>query len=142
MQALRKSLPEPGARLPAQEQACGPSLLPYNMLRRYRRQSRWFHYEWPKSAEGNSDLNNAKYVTVTIGGNDLGFSRTLTQCISARWTGASLDFKCANDVRDAFNPNSSKYKLGELKESLKAIYVKIRAAAPNAKILVTGASAF
>lgn len=66
-------------------------------------------------------------VTISIGGNDVGFTSVLTQCLQ------STDSTCENAVHD------SEIKVRDaLPAKLDHTYTKIRAAAPLAKVVVVG----
>lgn len=67
------------------------------------------------------------YVTVSVGGNDAGFAEVLTQC-AMPWPTS-----CWNEI-DA----SQAFIQQELPGMLDALYDRIRAKAPNAKIVVVG----
>lgn len=64
-------------------------------------------------------------VTLTVGGNDLNAVRVAATCIT-------LPFACKSAV------NAARLRLPALAVSLKATYARIAAAAPNARVLVTG----
>ncbi|WP_406839652.1 SGNH/GDSL hydrolase family protein [Streptomyces sp. AHU1] len=66
-------------------------------------------------------------VSLTIGGNDAGFSDVMTTCV----TGSDAD--CVNRVNTAEN-----YARNTLPARLDATYDAIRAKAPNAKVVVLG----
>lgn len=66
-------------------------------------------------------------VTITIGGNDAGFSDVITTCV----TGSDTD--CVNRVNTAEN-----YVRNTLPGRLDAVYNAIRAKAPSARVVVLG----
>lgn len=68
------------------------------------------------------------YVTVTVGGNDAGFSDVLTECALPAWAS-----NCAGAVTNAQN-----YINNTLPGSLSSLYASIRAKAPNAKVVTVG----
>ena len=66
-------------------------------------------------------------VTISIGGNDIGFVDVITSCV------AGTDESCDNAVNDAAAKAQN-----ELPAKLDPTYANIRAAAPNAMIVVVG----
>jgi lysophospholipase L1-like esterase len=70
---------------------------------------------------------NTSIVTVTIGGNDVGFTQVLTLCLLGD------DATCDSAVR----AGETKAR-DELPGKLDTTYAKIRAAAPHAKVVVVG----
>ncbi|MET7551310.1 SGNH/GDSL hydrolase family protein [Streptomyces sp. NPDC005479] len=66
-------------------------------------------------------------VSLTIGGNDAGFSDVMTTCV------AGSDSDCVNRVNQA-----EAYAQNTLPARLDAVYNAIRAKAPNAKVVVLG----
>lgn len=70
---------------------------------------------------------DATLVTISIGGNDVGFTSVLTQCLLL------TDSACRNAVNDS----ETKVR-DELPAKLDNTYSKIRAAAPHAKVVVVG----
>lgn len=67
------------------------------------------------------------FVTISIGGNDVGFTTVVTSCL------VGTDSVCEGAVK------ASETKVrDELPAKLDATYAKIRAAAPHAKVLVVG----
>ncbi|MFF1897999.1 SGNH/GDSL hydrolase family protein [Streptomyces sp. NPDC058206] len=66
-------------------------------------------------------------VSLTIGGNDAGFSDVMTTCV------AGSDSDCVNRVNQA-----ETYAQNTLPARLDAVYNAIRAKAPNAKVVVLG----
>ena len=68
------------------------------------------------------------YVTISVGGNDAGFSSVLTECAQPGWMS---DCNGAIDTAQAYINNTLPGKLSTL-------YASIRAKAPNAKVVVVG----
>ncbi len=68
------------------------------------------------------------WVTLTVGGNDAGFSSVLTECAQPWW---SSDCNGAIDQAQAFIANT-------LPGRLNSLYSAIRTAAPNARVVVVG----
>jgi lysophospholipase L1-like esterase len=76
-----------------------------------------------------SALSSAtNYVTISVGGNDAGFSSVLTECAQPWW---SSDCDAAINTAQAYINNTLPGKLSTL-------YASIRAKAPNAKVVVVG----
>ena len=73
-----------------------------------------------------------RWVTLSVGGNDLEFGKTIQECVLLRQGSDTPDFDCTDEVtaRQALLP--------DLKKSLVAIYTEVKQRAPNAQILVTG----
>ena len=67
------------------------------------------------------------YVTVTVGGNDAGFSSVINQC-ARPWP-----YRCTNNI-DAAN----RYIRDILPGTLDTLYGRIRGLAPNARVVVVG----
>ena len=65
-------------------------------------------------------------VTITIGGNDAGFSSVITRC-------AEPLVSCSSDITNAQN-----YIRNSLPAALNAVYTQIRTRAPNARVIVLG----
>jgi lysophospholipase L1-like esterase len=65
-------------------------------------------------------------VTITIGGNDAGFSSVITRC-------ALPLVSCSSDITTANN-----YIRNSLPAALNAVYTQIRTRAPNARVVVLG----
>lgn len=72
---------------------------------------------------------NTRLVTLTIGGNDMGFSDVVTRCVTA-------GRNCADAVREHFGDNGS--KLADLGAKLDRVYWSISQKAPLAKVVVIG----
>lgn len=101
-----------------------------------------------------TSLANAKYVTLTVGGNDVGFGKTVMSCLAVETPAGSpvslaklpadpsslVDANCTAGLRIGLDPRSSSYRLAGLSGELTALFRKIRQKAPFAKILVTGVS--
>jgi lysophospholipase L1-like esterase len=68
------------------------------------------------------------YVTISVGGNDAGFSSVLTECAQPWW---SSDCNGAIDTAQAYINNTLPGKLSTL-------YASIKSKAPNAKVVVVG----
>ena len=68
------------------------------------------------------------YVTISVGGNDAGFSSVLTECAQPWW---SSDCDGAIDTAQGYINNTLPGKLATL-------YSSIRSKAPNAKVVVVG----
>ncbi len=73
--------------------------------------------------------DNTRLVTLTIGGNDMGFSAIVARCATA---GAN----CAEAVAEHFGPQGE--KLAGLGRKLDEVYWKLRAKAPYASVIVIG----
>lgn len=72
--------------------------------------------------------SSTAYVTVSVGGNDAGFSSVITECAQPGWMS---DCNGAIDKAQAYINNT-------LPGALSTLYATIRAKAPNAKIVVVG----
>jgi lysophospholipase L1-like esterase len=68
------------------------------------------------------------YVTISVGGNDAGFSSVLTECAQPGW------LSNCNGAIDA----AQSYITNTLPGKLSTLYANIRAKAPNAKVVVVG----
>jgi lysophospholipase L1-like esterase len=68
------------------------------------------------------------YVTISVGGNDAGFSSVLTECAKPGWMS---NCNGAIDQAQAYINNT-------LPGALSTLYASIRAKAPNAKVVVVG----
>jgi lysophospholipase L1-like esterase len=68
------------------------------------------------------------YVTISVGGNDAGFTHVITTCAEPAWLS-----DCGGAVKKA-----QAYITGTLPGSLSTLYASIRAKAPNAKVVVVG----
>ena len=68
------------------------------------------------------------YVTISVGGNDAGFSSVITECAYPSW---ASDCNGAIDKAQAYIRNT-------LPGALSTLYSTIRAKAPNAKVVVVG----
>jgi lysophospholipase L1-like esterase len=66
-------------------------------------------------------------VTISIGGNDAGFSSVITQCAKP------FPFTCTGDIT-----NSRNFITSTLPGQLDALYTDIRTRAPNAQVIVVG----
>lgn len=72
--------------------------------------------------------SNTSLVTVTIGGNDIGFADIITACAKPGWMA-----DCAGEIRRAEGKVNT-----ELPGGLRASFAQIRAKAPSARVEVTG----
>jgi len=68
------------------------------------------------------------YVTMSVGGNDAGFSSVITECAQPGWM---------SDCDGAINTAQS-YINNTLPGSLSTLYATIRSKAPNAKVVIVG----
>ena len=68
------------------------------------------------------------YVTLSVGGNDAGFSSVITECAQPGWMS---DCNGAIDQAQAYINNT-------LPRALSTLYASIRSKAPNAKVVVVG----
>jgi lysophospholipase L1-like esterase len=68
------------------------------------------------------------YVTISVGGNDAGFSSVITECAQPGWL---------SDCDGAINTAQS-YINNTLPGSLSTLYASIKSKAPNAKVVVVG----
>lgn len=71
---------------------------------------------------------STNYVTISVGGNDAGFSDVITTCALPAWAS-----DCAGAVSDA-----QSYIRNTLPGTLATLYSSIRSKAPNAKVVVVG----
>lgn len=71
--------------------------------------------------------SNARLVTITIGGNDIGFANIVAACVSGS------DQKCQDEI-----DRSTKEAETELPPKLDRTYAAIRQRAPNARVIVLG----
>lgn len=79
------------------------------------------------NSQVNSLTAETDYVSITIGGNDVGFANLIFNCAG------SLSFNCENAT------NETKAKItNELPAKLDRAYAAIRAKAPNATVVVLG----
>lgn len=75
-----------------------------------------------------SVTSDTKFVTITIGGNDAGFSSVITECAKPGWAS-----DCAGKVTTAQN-----YIRNTLPAQLHNVYAAIKTRAPSAKVIVLG----
>jgi lysophospholipase L1-like esterase len=68
------------------------------------------------------------YVTISVGGNDAGFTGVLSTCAEPGWSSS-----CNHAIDRA-----QAYINGTLPASVSALYTRIRAASPSAKVVVVG----
>jgi lysophospholipase L1-like esterase len=71
---------------------------------------------------------STSYVTISVGGNDAGFADVLTTCAQPAWSSS------CNGAID----HAQAYINGTLPASVAALYTKIRAKSPSAKVVVVG----
>lgn len=71
---------------------------------------------------------STKYVSISVGGNDAGFTSVITECAKPAWAS-----NCAGRVTTAQN-----YITNTLPGSLSTLYASIKAKAPNAKVVTVG----
>jgi lysophospholipase L1-like esterase len=71
---------------------------------------------------------STKYVTLSVGGNDAGFTDVITECALPAWAS-----NCSGKVTTAQN-----YIKNTLPGSLSTLYASIKSKAPNAKVVVVG----
>jgi lysophospholipase L1-like esterase len=71
---------------------------------------------------------STKYVTISVGGNDAGFSSVITNCALPSWAS-----DCAGKVATA-----NTFITDTLPGRLSTLYASIRSKAPNAKVVVVG----
>ena len=76
-------------------------------------------------AQASSELATAALVTVSVGGNDLHFADIITACVRGLRS-------CKGDIDHA------RGKIGALEATLAELFTEVRAAAPQARIVVTG----
>jgi lysophospholipase L1-like esterase len=69
-----------------------------------------------------------KYVTITVGGNDAGFSDVIVECAKPAWAS-----DCAGHVATA-----QSYIRNTLPGRLDAVYAQIKSRSPSAKVIVLG----
>lgn len=72
--------------------------------------------------------SSTRYVTLSVGGNDAGFTDVLTECAQPGWM---------SDCNSAIDGAQS-YISGTLPGRLSTLYASIRSKAPNAKVVVAG----
>ena len=71
---------------------------------------------------------STSYVTISVGGNDAGFTNVLTTCAMPSW---------ASNCNGAID-GAQRIINGTIPASLGSLYASIRSAAPNAKVVVVG----
>ena len=76
---------------------------------------------------------STELVTITAGGNDLGFGTIVTKCVTAMFDPAA-----AGDCDKASSDAAALIGSGELARDVAAMIQSVKAAAPNAKVVVTG----
>jgi lysophospholipase L1-like esterase len=72
--------------------------------------------------------SSTRYVTISVGGNDAGFSKVITTCAEPWW---------ASDCDGAID-KAQAYIRGTLPGALSTLYAAIRSRAASAKVVVTG----
>jgi lysophospholipase L1-like esterase len=72
--------------------------------------------------------STTRYVTISVGGNDAGFSSVITECALPGWAS-----DCAGKVATA-----NSFITNTLPGRLNTLYASIRSKAPNAKVVVVG----
>ncbi|MET3960270.1 lysophospholipase L1-like esterase [Marmoricola sp. OAE513] len=72
--------------------------------------------------------STTRFVTISVGGNDAGFSSVLTECAKPGWAS-----NCDGKIDTA-----QSYINGTLPSSLSTLYASIKSKAPNAKVVVVG----
>jgi lysophospholipase L1-like esterase len=72
--------------------------------------------------------SSTNYVTLSVGGNDAGFSSVLTECAKPGWMS-----NCDGKINTAQN-----YINNTLPGSLSTLYASITSKAPNAKVVIVG----
>lgn len=72
--------------------------------------------------------SSTRYVTLSVGGNDAGFSAVLTECAQPGW---------ASNCDGAIN-TAQAYINNTLPGALSALYASIRSKAPNARVVIVG----
>ncbi|MDQ0755297.1 SGNH/GDSL hydrolase family protein [Arthrobacter sp. B3I4] len=76
---------------------------------------------------------STELVTITAGGNNLGFGTIVTKCVTAMFNPAA-----APDCDKASNAAAAQIASGKLAGDVAAMIQSVQAAAPNARIVVTG----
>jgi lysophospholipase L1-like esterase len=72
--------------------------------------------------------SGTSYVTISVGGNDAGFSSVITECAMPGWMS-----NCDGKINTA-----QSYINNTLPSALSTLYTSIRSKAPNAKVVVVG----
>lgn len=72
--------------------------------------------------------SSTRRVSISVGGNDIGFAPVVTECLKPSWWG-----NCGPAVDRARATTTN-----ELPGRLRTVYAGVRAKAPNAKVVVTG----
>ena len=80
------------------------------------------------SSQLSAVVSTTKYVTISVGGNDAGFSSVITECAQPGWMS---DCNGAIDGAQSFINNT-------LPGRLNTLYASIRSRAPSAVVVVTG----
>ena len=71
---------------------------------------------------------STRYVTLSVGGNDAGFSSVLTECAQPWWSS-----NCNRAIDRA-----QSYIVNTLPGALSTLYTSVRSEAPNAKVVIVG----
>lgn len=71
-------------------------------------------------------------ITLSIGGNDIGFASIIQNCLAPKLDGAKTNRHCQDNAQQVFQ------KINSLRSQLVALYGKIHRLAPKARILVSG----
>ncbi|KGN35469.1 hypothetical protein N803_06255 [Knoellia subterranea KCTC 19937] len=86
-----------------------------------------------EEAQLNSLNDDTSLVTMSIGGNDLGFSKVLTDCVLNGGGGVAWTDGCQAKWNDELDQ-----RIEDLKPELVALYTEIRERAPNARVIIMG----
>lgn len=73
-----------------------------------------------------------RWVTLSVGGNDLDFASTISECLFFKVSSNSISHDCTDAVK------AREEQLPELKKTLVALYKEIQTLAPKAQVLVLG----
>ena len=80
------------------------------------------------TTQTNALNTSTRYVTLSVGGNDAGFSGVLTECAQPGWAS-----NCDGAINTAQN-----YINNTLPGALSTLYATIKSKAPNAKVVIVG----
>lgn len=80
------------------------------------------------TTQANALSTATRYVTLSVGGNDAGFSSVLTECAQPGW---------ASDCDGRIN-TAQAYINNTLPGALSTLYASIKSKAPNAKVVIVG----
>ncbi|MGO4592393.1 SGNH/GDSL hydrolase family protein [Leifsonia sp. 2TAF2] len=78
-------------------------------------------------AQVNAALSTATKVTLTVGGNDVGFTNAITTCVFG------ADAECTNYLQNTVTP-----AIGALSAKLDSLYTTLKARAPHAAVEIVG----